>query len=63
MMTLAFSLLSLLLQHPAMPTGMSHDDHLKKLQADAAMGFDQEKIEHHFRPDAMGGTIEVPGAP
>jgi hypothetical protein len=48
-----------LLQHPAMPPGMTHEEHLNKMQADAAMGFDQDKIDHRFRSSASGGTIEV----
>jgi hypothetical protein len=59
MMFLATLLLAALFQHPAMPQGMSHEAHLKKMQADQAMGFDQDKIDHHFRPDATGGAIEV----
>jgi hypothetical protein len=51
--------LAAFLQHPAMPQGMSHDEHLKKMQADAAMGFDQDKIIHHFETTDRGGTIEV----
>ena len=49
----------MLLQHPAMPPGMTHEAHMSKAQADAAMGFDQDKIAHHFRPSDAGGTIEV----
>jgi hypothetical protein len=59
MMVLVSLLISILLQHPAMPQGMSHEEHMKKMQADAAMGFDQDKIAHHFRPSDEGGTIEV----
>ena len=58
-MVLVSLLLSVLLQHPAMPQGMSHEEHMKKMQADAAMGFDQDKIAHHFRTAETGGTIEV----
>ena len=55
------------LQHPSMPAGMSHEDHLKQMQkeadlkrrGDAAMGFDQDKTTHHFRTRADGGAIEV----
>jgi len=46
------AILALLLQHPAMPAGMSHQEHLRQLQKDAelkkrgalSMGFDQDKI-------------------
>ena len=54
-------------QHPQMPAGMSHEEHLKQMQKDEAlnkrgadaMGFDQEATTHHFRLSATGGTIEV----
>jgi hypothetical protein len=54
-------------QHPAMPAGMSHEEHLKEMQKDAAlqkhgaeaMGFDQNATAHHFRLTARGGSIEV----
>jgi len=54
-------------QHPAMPAGMSHEEHLKQMEKDAAlkargtiaMGFDQDKTAHHFRTSATGGSIEV----
>jgi hypothetical protein len=59
MTVLVTLLVAALFQHPAMPQGMSHEEHLKKMQADAAMGFDQDKIEHHFRPSGAGGSIEV----
>jgi len=59
MTVLVTLLVAILFQHPAMPQGMSHEEHLKKMQADAAMGFDQDKIAHHFVPSAAGGTIEV----
>jgi len=50
-----------------MPTGMTHEEHLKQLQKDealqhrgaAVMGFDQAVTTHHFRLSATGGTIEV----
>lgn len=43
-------------QHPAMPPGMIHEEHLAQMQKDAelkkrgadAMGFDQDKTAHHF---------------
>ena len=54
-------------QHPAMPAGMSHAEHLAQMEKDAAlkqrgasaMGFDQDKATHHFRLDRTGGAIEV----
>lgn len=54
-------------QHPAMPAGMSHEEHLKEMQKDAAlkkrggeaMGFNQDATVHHFRLSATGGSIEV----
>lgn len=54
-------------QHPAMPPGMSHDEHLALMKKEAelkkrgaeAMGFDQEKTTHHFRLTSTGGRIEV----
>jgi hypothetical protein len=54
-------------QHPAMPPGMTHEEHLKQMQKDAelerrgraAMGFDQEKTTHHFRLTPNGGAIDV----
>ena len=53
-------------QHPAMPPGMTHEEHLAQLQKDSlkkrgavAMGFDQDKTTHHFRLYATGGAIEV----
>jgi hypothetical protein len=45
-------------QHPSMPPGMSHEEHMKQL-ADRAMGFDQAKVRHHFHLTASGGSIEV----
>ena len=61
------AILTFLLQHPAMPAGMSHEQHMKQMQKDAelkqrgalAMGFDQDKTTHHFRATAAGGSIEV----
>jgi hypothetical protein len=54
-------------QDPAMPPGMTHEEHRAQLERDAAMkkrgaqamGFDQDGVAHHFvlRPD--GGLIEV----
>jgi hypothetical protein len=54
-------------QHPNMPKGMSHEEHLKQMQkAEAlkqrgadAMGFDQDATTHHFRLAPAGGSIEV----
>src|SRR3954470_8748702 len=60
-------LLALALQHPTMPAGMSHEEHLKQLQKDEelnrrgalAMGFDQQKTRHRFTASRSGGTIAV----
>jgi hypothetical protein len=57
----------MLAQHPAMPPGMTHEEHLAQMQKDAelnkrgaeAMGFDQDKTTHHFRLSKTGGAIEV----
>jgi hypothetical protein len=54
-------------QHPQMPAGMSHEEHLKQMQKDEAlktrgadaMGFDQDATMHHFRLARSGGSIEV----
>ncbi len=54
-------------QHPSMPAGLSHDEHLRQLAKDEqlkrrgalAMGFDQDKTTHHFRLSPTGGAIEV----
>jgi hypothetical protein len=54
-------------QHPAMPPGVTHEEHLAQMRKDAelkkrgaaAMGFDQDKTSHHFRLTVTGGTIEV----
>jgi hypothetical protein len=54
-------------QHPAMPAGMTHEQHLAQMQKDAemkkrgaeAMGFDQDTTTHHFRLTKSGGAIEV----
>src|SRR5262245_50622482 len=54
-------------QHASMPPGMTHEEHqaqmkkeaeLKK-RGDAAMGFDQDAVTHHFVLTGDGGTIEV----
>jgi hypothetical protein len=67
MTALLAAILAFALQHPAMPAGMSHEEHLRQMAKDAelkkrgtiAMGFDQEKTAHHFRTSAAGGSIEV----
>jgi hypothetical protein len=54
-------------QHTPMPSGTTHEEHLKQVQKDAelkkrgaaAMGFDQDATTHHFRLAATGGAIEV----
>jgi len=54
-------------QHPAMPAGMSHEEHQKQMAKDAemkkrgaaAMGFDQDATTHHFFVAEDGGTIQV----
>jgi hypothetical protein len=54
-------------QHPGMPAGMSHDEHLRQLQKHEelkqrgalAMGFDQDKTVHHFLLQRAGGAIVV----
>jgi hypothetical protein len=65
----AFVAVALLLtgQHPQMPAGMSHEEHLTRIQKDEAlkkrgadaMGFDQDATTHHFRFSPTGGSIEV----
>jgi hypothetical protein len=50
-----------------MVPGMSHEEHMKliakdaemKKRDDAAMGFDQDKVSHHFHLTQTGGIIEV----
>jgi hypothetical protein len=67
MTNLLLAILMFALQHPTMPSGMSHEEHLKQMEKDAAlrkrgtiaMGFDQDKVAHHFRTTATGGSIEV----
>jgi len=59
--------LSLLLQHHTMPSGMTHQEHHAQMQKEAdlkrhgamAMGFDQDKTAHKFSSTATGGSIEV----
>jgi hypothetical protein len=54
-------------QHPTMPPGMTHEEHLRQMKKDAdlkkrgaaAMGFDQDTTTHHFRLTKDGGAIEV----
>jgi hypothetical protein len=54
-------------QHPSMPNGMSHEEHLKQMEKDEAlkkrgaeaMGFDQDATTHHFKLAASGGSIEI----
>jgi hypothetical protein len=55
-------------QHPAMPAGMTHEEHLRQIQKNdealkhrgaLAMGFDQDKTEHHFLLRPNGGAIVV----
>lgn len=66
-MPLLTLVLALVLQHPTMPAGMTHAEHLKQMQKEAelkrrgglAMGFDQDTTEHHFPSTPAGGSIEV----
>jgi hypothetical protein len=61
------ALLSGSAQHPTMPAGMSHEEHLKQIEKHAAltqrgadtMGFDQNTTVHHFRLSPTGGSIDV----
>jgi hypothetical protein len=54
-------------QHPTMPPGMTHEEHLAQMQKDAelkkrgavTMGFDADKTTHHFKLYKSGGAIEV----
>ena len=54
-------------QHPTMPAGILHEEHLRQMQKDAelehrgtlAMGFDQDKTVHHFLLLHAGGAIVV----
>jgi hypothetical protein len=54
-------------QHPHMPAGVSHEEHLRHLQKDEAlakrgnlaMGFDQDRTVHRFLLSAAGGAIVV----
>ena len=54
-------------QHPLMPPGMTHEEHLAQIQKEAemkkrgavAMAFDQDRTTHHFELTASGGFIQV----
>jgi hypothetical protein len=54
-------------QHPAMPAGMTHEEHSAQMKREAemkqhgrmAMGFDQDKTTHHFTLTRDGGAIGV----
>jgi hypothetical protein len=54
-------------QHPQMPAGTTHQEHLAQMKKDAelrargtaAIGFDQDAAAHHFVLLADGGAIEV----
>jgi hypothetical protein len=54
-------------QHPDMPAGMTHEQHMAQMKKEAemkqhgqmAMGFDLDKATHHFTLTASGGTIAV----
>jgi hypothetical protein len=54
-------------QHPAMPAGMTHEQHMAQMKKEPemkqhgqmAMGFDQDKATHHFTLTVTGGTIAV----
>jgi hypothetical protein len=67
-LTLVVTVASLLtMQHPAMPDGMSHEEHARQMAKDEAlrkrgadaMGFDQLTTTHHFKLTSNGGSIEV----
>ena len=66
LMALVFAL-GLAQQHPAMPPGMTHEEHLAQMKREAelkargktAMGFDQDAVSHHFLLAEDGGTIQV----
>ena len=42
---------TMIAQHAGMPAGMSHDEHLKQMEKDAA--------DHHFILEKGGGSIQV----
>src|SRR5258708_14504821 len=54
-------------QHPSMPRGLTHEEHLAQMRRDAdmkergavAMGFDQDAVVHHFLLTTEGGAIQV----
>jgi hypothetical protein len=54
-------------EHPSMPAGMTHEQHMAQMKKDAemkqhghmAMGFDQDKATHHFTLTSNGGAIAV----
>jgi hypothetical protein len=54
-------------QHPAMPSGTTHEEHLAQMQKEAemrrrgaaSMGFDQDATTHHFVLTSTGGYIQV----
>jgi hypothetical protein len=68
--TIATVCLSAAPQHPAMPSGMTHEEHLAQIEKDAAlkargaaaMGFDQDMAVHHFMLTRSGGAIHVEAA-
>ena len=65
--TTAFVALAPGQDHPSMPPAMSHEEHMKQMstdaemkkRGDAAMGFDQDRVSHHFHLTKTGGSIEV----
>jgi len=67
MTAIGTSLWAVAQEHPTMPAGMSHDEHLAQMRKDAdlkkrgalTMGFDQDATTHHFVLTAAGGAIEV----
>src|SRR3954451_1283400 len=68
--TIATVSLSAAPQHPAMPPGTTHEEHLAQIEKDAAlktrgaaaMGFDQDAAAHHFLLTRSGGVIQVEAA-
>jgi hypothetical protein len=54
-------------QHPDMPAGMTHEQHMAQMKKEAemkqhgqmAMGFDQGKATHHFTLTTNGGVIAI----
>ena len=53
--------LAALPQHPQMPPGMTHEEHMAQLNARgaAAMGFDQTAARHTFTAAPDGGSIGI----